>query len=138
MKKQMWQAVALLAALMASQTMVGQAKQGDVIANIPFSFMVANQTLPAGHYTIRPFGEITLRISNFQHQGVMVQTNSVKSKASDSGAKIVFHRYGDVYFLSEVWAAANSTGRQLSKSRNEEELTRKRAEQEIAVLKIVR
>jgi hypothetical protein len=138
MKKQMWETVVLLAALMASQTMVGQAKQGDVIANIPFPFVVANQTLPAGHYTISPFGEITLRIYDSQRQGVMVQTNGVTSKASDSGAKIVFHRCGDVYFLSEVWAAANSTGRQLSKSRDEEELIRKRAELEIAILKIAR
>jgi hypothetical protein len=127
-----------VAALMASRTLVGQTKRGDVTTNIPFPFVVANQTLPAGHYTIRPFGEITLRIYNSQHQGVMVQTHGVAGKASDSGARMVFHHYGHVYFLSEAWAAANSTGRQVSKSREEEELNRKKSEQEIAVLKLVR
>ncbi len=39
-------------------------------------------------------------------------------KASDKG-KLVFHRYGQNYFLSEVWSGGESTGRQLLKSKQE-------------------
>jgi len=37
---------------------------------------------------------------------------------TDNG-KLVFHRYGDQYFLYQVWPAGTSTGRQFLKSRSE-------------------
>ena len=49
---------------------------------------------------------------------------------------MVFHRYGDAYFLSEVWTAASPSGRKIFRSRAEEELTRKRTDMEIAELQI--
>jgi hypothetical protein len=36
--------------------------------------------------------------------------------------KLVFHRYGDQYFLYQVWPAGATTGRQLPKSRGEREV----------------
>ena len=43
---------------------------------------------------------------------------------TDKG-KLVFHRYGDQYFLSEVWPAGATTGRVIAKSRAESELEKK-------------
>jgi hypothetical protein len=37
---------------------------------------------------------------------------------------LVFHRYGDEYFLSTIWTAGNDTGHELFKSRAERELIR--------------
>ena len=37
------------ALLLAASASIAQTKQGDVLANIPFPFVVAHQTLPAGH-----------------------------------------------------------------------------------------
>ena len=39
-----------------------------------------------------------------------------------SKSTLVFHRYGDEYFLSEVWPAGAATGREFPKSRAEREL----------------
>ena len=37
-------------------------------------------------------------------------------------SKLIFNRYGDRYFLSQVWTAGNSSGRQLLKSDREKEM----------------
>ena len=39
-------------------------------------------------------------------------------------AKLVFHRYGNTYFLSQIWMAGESTGRELPKTRQERAIDR--------------
>ena len=51
---------------------------------------------------------------------------------------MVFHRYGEAYFLSEVWVAGRGMGRKVFPSHAEEELDAKGAEMQIAVLQIIR
>jgi hypothetical protein len=38
---------------------------------------------------------------------------------NNNHARLVFHRYGERYFLAEVWNGADPTGRQLLKSQEE-------------------
>jgi hypothetical protein len=47
---------------------------------------------------------------------------AVVSLNTTSRAKLVFHRYGDQYFLYQVWAAGATSGRQFPKSRSEREV----------------
>jgi hypothetical protein len=138
MKKQTWQVVGFLAALLATSPAVAQTNRGDTIANIPFGFTVANRTLPPGRYTVTRMGETTLRIFGSHNQGTVVLSTRVEGKARESSGKMVFHRYGDTYFLSEVWVAASGTGRKVFRSRSEEEPAGRHAEMEIAVLQIAR
>lgn len=137
MKKQLWKVVGLLAALLATSTAVGQTNR-VTITDVPFAFTVANDTLPPGRYTVARMGETTLRIFNSHNQGTVVLTTSVEGKALESTGKMVFHRYGDAYFLSEVWVPASATGRRVFRSRSEEELAGRRTEMETAVLQIAR
>ena len=137
MQKQLWKTVGFLAALLATSTALGQSNRGDTIADIPFAFTVANHILPAGHYTVTRMSETTLRISSLHNQGTVVLTHAVEGKAPESKGKMVFHRYGESYFLSEVWVAAGGIGRKVFPSRLEDELARKRIEMQIAVLQIV-
>jgi hypothetical protein len=139
MKKQMWKVVGFLATLLAtSAAAVGQTNRSDTVADIPFAFTVANHTLPPGRYTVTRINETTLRVFNPHNQGTLVLTHGVEGKAPEGKGKMVFHRYGDVYFLSEVWVAANGIGRKVFQSQAEEKLARKRIEMEIAVLQIAR
>jgi hypothetical protein len=137
MKKQLWKTVGFLAALLATSTALGQSTQADTIADIPFAFTVANHTLPAGRYTVTRVGETSVRISSPHNQGAVVLTHALEGKTPESKGKMVFHRYGDAYFLSEVWVA-DVTGRKVFQSRAEEELSRKRIEMQIALLQIAR
>jgi hypothetical protein len=138
MKKQLWQVMGFLAALLATSTAVGQTNRGDTITDVPFAFTVANHTLPPGRYTVTRMGEITLLIFNSHKQGTVVLTTRVEGKAPESTGKMVFHRYGSAYFLAEVWAAGNGIGRRVPPSRAENELAGTGAANEIAVLRIAR
>ncbi len=136
MKRQYWQAVAFLTLLLAATSAVGQTNRGDLKVNIPFPFVVGNQTLPSGHYVVTRFSDSTLRFYNSQKQGAFVSTHSVEGKAPESAGKMIFHHYGNTYFLFEVWSPAKGTGRQVFTSRAEEELARQGTEKQVAVVRI--
>jgi hypothetical protein len=83
--------------------------QSAAVANVPFDFMVQTVTMPAGEYTLKPLSGPSglIQIMNSDtHRSVLVlapSTNSIyKGKPTEPG-KVIFHRYGDRYFFSEVW-----------------------------------
>jgi hypothetical protein len=49
----------------------------------------------------------------------------VRASETQEEAKLVFHKYGEQYFLSQVWEAGESAGRALIKSKSERALERK-------------
>jgi hypothetical protein len=120
--------------LLAAAAALGQSNPAVLKANILFPFVVANHTLPAGHYEVSTLGEQTIRIANSHKQGAFVLTSRVNGNAAESSGRLVFYRYLDTYFLAQVWSPANHIGRQLYKSRAEEELESKTINKEIAVL----
>jgi hypothetical protein len=137
-KQVLWKVVVFGAALLTASGAVGQAHQNDAITEIPFAFAVASQPLPAGRYTVTRMNDTLLRISNSHNERVIVLTTKVESKAREDMAKMVFPRYGDSYFLAELWVAGSETGRKVFPSRAEDELIRKRTEMAIAVLQVAR
>lgn len=111
-------AVALMAALVSANAQT----TGSVVANIPFDFTVGGKSLKAGEYSVRAFtaNGNTLVISNQQsHDAVVRLSQSIEARKSPKQAKMVFHRYGQRYFLSEIWTAGERSGRQLNKSAEE-------------------
>ncbi len=122
--------------LLTAAMLFAQAKEGDIVANIPFSFVVAGRTLSPGHYIVNRVGDSELRIHNVHNQGVLVPAHSAQRPPSDRTTKLVFHRYGDIYFLVEVWGGGGETlGRALFRSRAESELIEGGREQEVAVVR---
>ena len=110
----------------------GQTSPGDVVVDVPFAFSVAGQQFPAGHYIVKAKDDVIV-IVNGNKQGLFVPTHAAVRGASDS-TKLVFHRYGDAYFLSCVWVRGNTTGKELFRSRAERELAARQAEMELAVV----
>ncbi len=53
----------------------------------------------------------------------MVMSNAAQAKETQTESKLVFNRYGNRYFLSQVWAAGSIRGRQLLKSSREKEIS---------------
>jgi hypothetical protein len=127
--------IALCAALLAAATVAtAQTSPGDVVVNVPFSFAVSGQMMPAGRYIVAAVGDSHVRIFNQSTPGLFVGTHSAARAASD-GSKLVFHRYGESYFLSAVWVTGNTTGRELAVSRAERELAGRNSEMELAVVR---
>lgn len=99
-------------------------------ANIPFDFMVRGKMLPAGNYEIRRISDepngLLIRNINDKHDHAMFETEPVEGQAPNH-SEVVFHRYGDTYFLSEVLTAGEQTGRELPPPREERQLRREMA-----------
>lgn len=117
--------VVLLALMMVGETV---AQSIRMKADVPFEFIVNGSTLPAGQYSIQSFGAVdgkTLLVRNDEaNQNATVNAIGVESRKTAKETKLVFHRYGNRYFLSEVWIAGNDRGHALPKSHREEELAR--------------
>lgn len=120
-------AVCVFAVVLAVSTRA-QEPGASVRASIPFDFIVRGKTLPAGTYEIRritdePIGLI-IRNVNHNRDEVMFRTDPVYTRREPNHSLIVFHRYGDTYFLSEVVTAGEQTARELPPSHAEKTMRR--------------
>jgi len=89
--------------------------QIDFKASQPFT--VANTTLAAGSYVIRPVsgaGQTVLEVSSASGKpSVMVDVNSAPPDAQGGGSHLIFNKYKNVLALSEVFPGGGNTGYQL-------------------------
>jgi hypothetical protein len=115
--------------------------QTRVVADIPFDFTVETVTMPAGQYVLQPIANLNgaLRIANLEtHKSVLVLAPSAastyKGNPTDTG-KVIFHRYGDRYFFSEVWGPYGPRGR-ATPTRLEQEIRERSAEKQMASVAI--
>ena len=81
--------------------------------NVPFSFAAGDQSLPAGEYlvlTVTPERSIRIVSSDGKHSAVVTTLPNYASSPSEN-SRLVFHRYGDEYFLTQVWTAGQNVAR---------------------------
>lgn len=136
MKKQ---ALVVVVALLVSIVTAGAcyAQRPSLVVNIPFAFHAGDKTLPAGEYRVEsvPTGEgILHRIQCADcHALAIVPSFVVESKSGSSEPRLVFHRYGNRYFLSEIWTGERQ-GRQLFESKGEKEAAGDEVRSEVALL----
>ena len=101
------------------------AQSGAVAANVPFDFVVGNEVYPAGNYLLRPWGAVrgSILIQNRDESRYrMVSTRVCQKLARAEKTVLIFHRYGDQYFLEQVTHEGNTIGRQFLKSNIEAQL----------------
>jgi hypothetical protein len=115
----------------AAATAYAQMPGTALRATIPFDFIVRGKILPAGNYEIRRIGDepggLIISGVNHLHEWAIFETESVQPRKLPQTGEVVFHRYGDSYFLSEVFAGSEQTGRELLPSRQERILRRETA-----------
>jgi hypothetical protein len=61
-------------------------------------------------------------IQSADRQVAMIVLPNACTLGKRQKTKLVFHRYGDRYFLAQVWTAGSDQGRELPKSRRETEI----------------
>jgi hypothetical protein len=107
-----------------------------VKVNIPFSFTANQVALPAGAYTVKNslVDGVLLISSDDSSQRGFIKTISVESNRGADQTKLIFHRYGDQYFLSQVWVGGETSGRELPRTRAEKELMARGPFETVAIL----
>ena len=125
----MLMAIVGLAFVSAVATANGQTGN-KVIAQVPFEFIVGNKTLAAGEYSVRALDNagnaLMIRAADSKDQAIRLSITAGPEK-NKTNARLVFHRYGDRYFLAQVWSQGQSTGHELLKSRQERAMERELA-----------
>ena len=105
-----------------------------IYVNVPFEFTVGSKTLPAGEYTVRQINSSRLLIqSRDYHHAVIAMTHDAQAKAEPKNAQLLFARYGDQYFLYQVFTQGTSRGRELPKSEIEVKLAQTATARNVSV-----
>lgn len=92
-------------------------------ADIPFEFVIANKTMPAGKYTVEPgSASHTLVVRSADWGATCAVSANGKASSGRTGSYLLFRKYGDRYFLAEVWNEAKQRGSEIRKSKTEREL----------------
>lgn len=108
----------------------------QVRADIPFSFHAGNTVLPSGKYTInRPAstnGMILVR-SEKGGKAAYVISNNKESANSPENSRLVFRRYGDQYFLAQLWTKGDTAGVSFPVSKEEKKMINSRSDRHLAM-----
>jgi hypothetical protein len=99
-----------------------QSNANKVVADVPFEFSVGYKALPAGTYSVQSIvsaGDGLLIQSTDGKTSALRLSEATRRIKEKPQARLVFHRYGERYFLAEVWNGVDNTGRQLTKSQEE-------------------
>jgi hypothetical protein len=111
------------------------AQTGGVRAEVPFNFVAAGKTLPAGAYTMVAGSDKVSVVSLAGGRTVVLAlVNKVSGRSAGANGRIIFHCYRERCFLAEVWSPAEENGRQLLTSRAEAELAKEGEGRYFAIL----
>jgi hypothetical protein len=110
------------AALLAVASVYAQGSQ-TLNVRVPFGFHVGNSMLPPGEYMVDNAAPGVLRLRSADSKSsAMIITMAIQTFDPPSQGKLVFNKYGDAYFLSQVWKAGSNSGSELRKTRRETEV----------------
>jgi hypothetical protein len=102
-------------------------------AKILFDFTVGDKKLPAGEYTFsRLSGSSDNKVISVSGAGVSAHvfqsTFAAHVLTPKDKSTLVFHKYGDQYFLEQIWSGGEQAGSQVPDSRSERTIERQLAQ----------
>jgi len=118
-------------------------KAKTFVVAVPFDFVVANRTMPAGSY--RPqivfgppeqrdtVGVLAVRSLDGRYYASTF-TSVASGNASSDGPKLVFSRNGDRASLSQLWEQANTVGLKLRVPASGTEVAFERADETLTII----
>jgi hypothetical protein len=81
--------------------------EGAVVVNVPFAFENGSQHFTPGLYTIRMDYQNIMTIRGNAGSGIAI-TRFDEDRHPSNNTKVVFRRYGEEYFLDQVWIAGET------------------------------
>lgn len=102
----------------------GAYAQSYAKADVPFAFNVGTAQLPAGTYEVKVLSQSPYEIMIQNRETSAAAMSIARRDGSLTGeSKLVFHRIGTQFFLSEVWKDSGAA-MIVPTSRHEEQLTK--------------
>jgi hypothetical protein len=101
-------AARILTVVMAMMPLLAMAQMGDgtkLTAKVPFEFMAGNKAVPAGECAVLQAGRGGTQVMIRNASAKISQLELITSTADQKGRGVnalVFHKYGDRYFLTGV------------------------------------
>ena len=79
------------------------AQYNMLMANVPFEFRLGETSLPPDLYRVSPVdGHTNVLLVRSFRRGIFVFGDRAESQDGNETPRLVFHRYGDEYFLREI------------------------------------
>ncbi len=124
MKNTRFAVTAAFALLVMLTPVFGQS--AGIRVDVPFKFVVGNTTLAAGEYKVSVMKPGMLQIQRTDGRGTASFMTSYTGGGpyQDRRERLIFHTYGDHFFLSQVWVADVNPGHELYVSATELEYAR--------------
>jgi hypothetical protein len=113
----------LTAGIVMAGVVALHAQDKAVTANVPFNFYLNNKVMPKGVYRVSENSRGTIVSLKTTTAIQAITVSNVEGKSLVETPRLVFHRYGDTYFLAQVWTGHNSMGSAIVRSSHEKELT---------------
>ncbi len=92
---------------------------------IPFPFVVAEKQMPAGYYHVESLYWNAVGIQRSGGNAGVITQCQPTTLPSGAAPKLIFHKYGDRYFLSDARLPNMDSGRKFSVTREEVEFASK-------------
>jgi len=118
----------MLVLMLTMMPMLAAAQMRDareIVAQVPFKFMVGSKAIPAGQCVIRRAAtdSKTLQISNATASvSLFSSVFPQETKLTSQGYILIFHGYGNRYFLTGLRLKGDRTTYQLPESKAEAEM----------------
>ena len=131
----------LAVTMLAAGSVFAQAYQ-PLRVNVPFDFAAGKNALSAGEYYVRvSYSPNSIWLQKADGSGgVVVLSHAVRPHGiAAETASLVFHVYGNRYFLSQVYSSGAADGAELPKSHDElEQIAAQHASKTVTVIASLR
>ncbi|SRR6266436_2249265 len=105
---------------------------GDLEVNIPFQFHAGNAKLPAGQYRIHVLDTADLQVMEISSAdgsaSALFEVQASEANATPVKTELIFNKYGDRYFLAQLFDEGNRSGSQVLESRYEKRVSQEAGE----------
>jgi len=116
-------AVAALAVALVSPALHAQWVPERTQVIVPFAFEVGSTHFAPGTYILSNAGEHVVLVQNGKHSALTMSSPEMAPKPPAT-SKVVFHRYGNQYFLREIWRTGDPDYLSCQESKDERSLRR--------------
>jgi len=133
-----WMFIAFVFALIIYPSRAHAQVIGTLDVNIPFEFQAGQAVLPPGNYTVRMVDNSELAIMQITSKdhpstSAIFRVHEKDLTSAPTENEVIFNKYGDHYFLAQVFDEGDPSGSEVVESSYEQKISKAAAETKVNV-----